>query len=102
MFWPRFELRCYRTRERQLDRAREDRHLSNEGEQFSLRIETAEGVQGRGRVWCRLMASDPGRIDFSADVQCAAVYDEAIVVFLALAFILAAILAWVFDLTPQG
>jgi len=55
----------------------EDAHLSNESEQFSRRIETAEGLQGRGRVWCCLMARDLGRVDFSADVQCTAVYDES-------------------------
>jgi hypothetical protein len=30
------------------------------------------------------------------------VYDEAVVVFLALGFILSAILSWIFDITPQG
>ena len=44
---------------------------------FLRRIETAEGLQSRSRVCCCLMATDPGRIDFSADVRCTAVYDES-------------------------
>ena len=53
------------------------RTLPNEGESFLRRIETAEGLQSRSRVCCCLMATDPGRIDFSADVRCTAVYDES-------------------------
>ena len=42
-----------------------------------LRIEAAEGLQSRSRLCCYLMAADPGRIDFSADVRCTSVYDES-------------------------
>ena len=41
------------------------------------RIEAAEGLQSRSRLCCYLMAADPGRIDFSADVRCTSVYDES-------------------------
>ena len=48
------------------------------------------------------MATDSGRIDFSADVRCAAVYDESSRRVSRARFHSFRILSWIFDITPQG